>query len=92
MDLIVGCFKEHKYWTTGSLKDTLKQPETYLRSTLERVAELVRSGEHTNKWQLKPGLQDYIPETDDAVTASTFITGSAGNVPERLDSSHVKEE
>jgi transcription initiation factor TFIIF subunit beta len=32
----------------------LKQPEAYLKSTLEMVAQLVRSGPQAMTWQLKP--------------------------------------
>ena len=32
----------------------MKQPEAYLRQTLEMVAHLIRQGPHAMTWQLKP--------------------------------------
>lgn len=54
MDLIYDCFKRYNYWPLKSLKAELKQPEAYLKQTLELVAHLVRQGTHAMTWQLKP--------------------------------------
>lgn len=57
LDLIYDCFKRYRYWTMRSIKDELNQPETYLRSTLELVAVLVKQGPHSGTWQLRPDAQ-----------------------------------
>lgn len=54
MDMIFDCFKDYKYWTLASLKQRLRQPEAFLKETLDKVATLTRSGPMTGKYQLKP--------------------------------------
>ena len=54
MDMIFDCFKDYKYWTLASLKQRLRQPEAFLKETLDKVASLTRSGLMTGKYQLKP--------------------------------------
>ncbi|PGH26793.1 hypothetical protein AJ80_01559 [Polytolypa hystricis UAMH7299] len=58
LDLIYGCFRRHKYWPFKSLKAELKQPEAYLKQTLELVAHLVKSGDFANTWELKPEARE----------------------------------
>ena len=57
LDLIMQCFREYKYWPLKALKDRLRQPEAYLKSTLENVAQLIRQGPFAMKWQLKPDMR-----------------------------------
>ena len=54
MDLIHGCFRQYQYWHLKDLKAKLKQPEAYLKQTLEIIAQLVRQGPYSMTWQLKP--------------------------------------
>ena len=54
MDLIYNCFKRYNYWSTASLKAELRQPETYLKQTLDMIAQFIRQGSHAMTWQLKP--------------------------------------
>ncbi|KAL6720686.1 hypothetical protein ACLMJK_002611 [Lecanora helva] len=54
MDMIFNCFKDYKYWTLASLKQRLRQPEAFLKETLDKVAILTRSGTMTGKYQIKP--------------------------------------
>ncbi|KAK2784856.1 hypothetical protein FQN53_008189 [Emmonsiellopsis sp. PD_33] len=58
LDLIYGCFRRHKYWPFKSLKAELKQPEAYLKQTLEMVAHLVKSGDFAMTWELKPEARE----------------------------------
>ena len=53
LDLIYDCFKRYGYWSMKALKAELNQPEAYLKSTLEKVAELVKSGRFAMTWTLK---------------------------------------
>lgn len=54
LDHIYECFKRYNYWSMKALRAELNQPEAYLKSTLEMVAELVKSGRFANTWTLKP--------------------------------------
>lgn len=40
------------------LKKELEQPEIYLRQVLETIADLIKSGQYANSWQLKSGFQE----------------------------------
>ncbi|KAI9749519.1 MAG: Anucleate primary sterigmata protein B [Chaenotheca gracillima] len=57
LDLIFDCFKRYKYWSLKNLKNELRQPEAYLKSTLDLVAELVKTGRYAMTWTLKPENQ-----------------------------------
>ncbi|KAI9868985.1 MAG: hypothetical protein M1813_002808 [Trichoglossum hirsutum] len=57
LDLIFDCFKRYNYWSLKSLKSELNQPEAYLKSTLEKVAVLVKSGRFAMTWTLKPEVK-----------------------------------
>lgn len=48
------CFKRYKYWKMGSLRAQLKQPEAYIKQTLETIAYLIRSGDFVGTYALKP--------------------------------------
>lgn len=54
MDKIFQCFSKYQYWSLKSLRAQLKQPEAYLRQTLEKIAVLNKSGRFANNWSLKP--------------------------------------
>jgi transcription initiation factor TFIIF subunit beta len=60
LDLIHDCFKKYEYWPLKVLKNELKQPEAYLKQTLERVAHLVRQGPHAMTWQIKPEFKSSV--------------------------------
>ncbi|KAI9794308.1 MAG: hypothetical protein M1833_000399 [Piccolia ochrophora] len=53
LDQIYECFKRYKFWSFKALKAQIKQPEAYLKSTLELVAELVKTGRFAMTWTLK---------------------------------------
>ncbi len=54
IDLIYDCFSRYNYWSLKALKAEVNQPEAYLKSTLEKVADLVKSGRFAMTWTLKP--------------------------------------
>lgn len=54
MDKIFKCYEKYQYWSLKSLRAQLKQPEAYLRQTLEKIAILNKSGRFANNWSLKP--------------------------------------
>ena len=73
LDLLFQCFREYKFWSMKALRERLKQPEAYLRETLEKIADMPKSGRFAMRWTLKPenlvaqqGIQDEVlaPETE----------------------------
>ncbi|KAG8628050.1 hypothetical protein KVT40_003923 [Elsinoe batatas] len=54
MDMLTECFKEYRYWSLKALKGRLKQPEAFIKSEMERIATLIRSGPFTGQWKLRP--------------------------------------
>ena len=70
---LYDCFKKYKYWKMGSLRAQLKQPEAYIKSTLELIAYLIRSGDFVGTYALKPEfvasleIKDEAPEPADDV-------------------------
>ncbi|KAL8849888.1 MAG: hypothetical protein Q9221_005154 [Calogaya cf. arnoldii] len=57
-DLIFGCFRRYPYWAIRTMRETLDQPESYLKEVLEEVAVMARSGRYTNLWQLRPEYRE----------------------------------
>lgn len=53
LDLIFQCFREYNFWSMKALRARLRQPEAYLRETLEKVADMPRSGRFAMHWTLK---------------------------------------
>jgi len=54
LDRIFAAFAEYRYWSAKSLKARVQQPENWLRTILDKVADLHRSGPFANHWELKP--------------------------------------
>lgn len=54
LDLLIACFKEYKYWSLRALKQRLKQPEVYIKTVIDKIATLLRSGPFAMNYQLKP--------------------------------------
>lgn len=53
-DAIFASFRRYRYWSLKALRNELKQPETYIKSMLETIATLIRSGDFAMTYQLKP--------------------------------------
>lgn len=81
-----------------AFKQTLHQPENYLRQVLEKVAHLVKSGRFANHWQLNPEFQEKnydVNVKDEAAPAADYIDSQdiedgEGNAEE--DEDNVKME
>lgn len=54
LDLLFQCFREYKFWSMKALRERVKQPEAYLRETLEKIADMPKSGRFAMRWTLKP--------------------------------------
>lgn len=74
LDLIFACFREYNYWSMKALRQRLRQPESYLRETLEKVADLAKSGRFAMHWTLKPESKPM-----------DHIDGSDGIAPTQMD-------
>ncbi|KAH8593699.1 transcription initiation factor IIF, beta subunit [Bisporella sp. PMI_857] len=53
LDKIFACFRRYTYWSMKALRNELKQPEAYIRETLEPIAVLARTGTFHGQWSLK---------------------------------------
>ncbi|KAI0020592.1 transcription initiation factor IIF, beta subunit-domain-containing protein [Xylariomycetidae sp. FL0641] len=53
-DRIFECYDRFNYWSLKAFKQTLHQPEAWLRENLEELAVLHKSGRFANHWELKP--------------------------------------
>ncbi|KAI5957467.1 hypothetical protein KGF57_003161 [Candida theae] len=54
LDLLFRLFEEYEYWSIKGLKERTKQPESYLKESLDSIAILIKKGPYTSKWVLKP--------------------------------------
>lgn len=57
LDAIQKCFREYSYWSSKALRNRLRQPEAYIKETLEEIAVLVKSGDFVATYKLKPDYQ-----------------------------------
>lgn len=54
LDFLFRLFDEYEYWSMKGLKERTRQPETYLKELLESIANLIKKGPYTSKYNLKP--------------------------------------
>lgn len=54
LDILFQLFEEYEYWSMKGLKERTRQPETYLKESLESIANLIKKGPYTSKYNLKP--------------------------------------
>ncbi|KAL2885444.1 transcription initiation factor TFIIF subunit beta [Ceratocystis lukuohia] len=54
LDLLFRAFERYQYWSMKTLRHDTKQPEAYLRTTLEKIAVLNKTGRFANLWSLRP--------------------------------------
>lgn len=60
-DALHRCFREYKYWSLKALRHRLNQPEVYIKSSLEQIGHLIRSGDFAMQYVLNP---DYAASLD----------------------------
>lgn len=65
-----------------AFKERINQPEAYLRSSLERIADLVKSGRFAMHWQLKPENKHLIHPDDGSSVPSNSAFGGDGAMDE----------
>lgn len=54
LDALTNCFKEYKFWSLRALRQRLNQPEAYIKTVVEQIATLMRSGPNNANYVLKP--------------------------------------
>lgn len=75
LDRLYQCFRRYKYWSLKALRNELRQPEAFIKSTLESIATLVRSGDFAMNYVLRP---EYAGMAEGAeVKEETALVGSA---------------
>ena len=79
IDALFACFREYPYWPIKALKEKLNQPEAYLKSTLEEIANLRKSGKFALKWCLKPEYVQHSPEQLEAMERDGAAMAPADN-------------
>lgn len=84
IDAISKCFQEYEYWSLKAFKAHLKQPESYLKETLESIATLHKRGPMSGKWQLKA-------ETRNAMKGFAGLSQFNHEDDVRIKSEHVGE-
>lgn len=72
LNLLTNCFKEYRYWSLKALKQRLHQPEAFIKSVVEKIAVLQRSGTFTGNWKIRPeyeavtaGVKDEAAQEDE---------------------------
>ncbi|KAF7972440.1 hypothetical protein HWV62_18018 [Athelia sp. TMB] len=57
LDQLFSLFREKPLWPIKVLREKTQQPEQYLKETLQEIATLHRSGEHTGMWELSANFK-----------------------------------
>jgi transcription initiation factor TFIIF subunit beta len=53
IDMLFAAFSKFAYWPMRALKAHVRQPEAWLRETLDKIAVLQKTGTFANTWMLK---------------------------------------
>lgn len=54
LDLLFKLFDEYDYWTMRTMKERVKQPQSWLKECLDSIATLIKRGPYASKYCLKP--------------------------------------
>ena len=87
LDALDKCFRRYKYWSLKALRNELKQPEAYIKQTLEQIAVLVRSGDFAMNYMLRPEYatqkgvkeEDVKQEHKDVESEEEGVSGTGGS-------------
>ncbi|WPH00119.1 Hypothetical protein R9X50_00294200 [Acrodontium crateriforme] len=64
IDALYKCFRRYRYWSLKALRNELKQPEQYIKETLDEIGILIRSGDFAMNYELKPQYRQLAEEQD----------------------------
>lgn len=82
LDALYKCFRRYKYCGLKYLKNELRQPEAYIRQTLEKIATLVRSGDAAMNYVLRPEFEGMAGVKKDEVKEETAVVKSEAELTE----------
>ena len=92
LDAIYQCFRRYRYWSLKALRNELKQPETFIKQTLESIATLVRSGDFAMNYVLRPEYAGVAEIKEEEVREETALVGSEGEDMSEMDVGSGEEE
>ncbi|KAK6198944.1 RNA polymerase II transcription initiation factor TFIIF middle subunit [Scheffersomyces amazonensis] len=78
LDLLFRLFEEYEYWSMKGLKERTRQPESYLKESLESIANLIKKGPYTSKYNLKPEFRR-LRDAERTVRLGLDVTGADDN-------------
>ena len=76
LDRLYQCFRRYRYWSLKALRNELRQPESFIKETLEGIATLIRSGDFAMQYALKPQYADLASGGDAAVKEEIGVVES----------------
>ncbi|KAF2118495.1 transcription initiation factor IIF, beta subunit-domain-containing protein [Lophiotrema nucula] len=87
-DILHGLFNEYAYWPMKTLKAKTQQPEAYLKTTLEKIADLVKSGSFASTWRRK----DFYSNMEGHTEGQSALAPSLENEDEVVDDEDMEME
>lgn len=92
-DLLFKLFDEYDYWSLKGLKERTRQPEVYLKETLEQIAVLIKKGPYALKYCLKREYKELKDqERADKLGGLDTSTSTNNNQDDDDDNSDVEME
>jgi len=88
LDQLFSLFRERPHWPIKVLREKTQQPELYLKETLQEIATLHRSGEHTGMWELSANFKG--DGVKGEAGPSTFAVNPSGDI--NMDSPEDDED
>lgn len=76
LDRLYQCFRQYRYWSLRALKNELRQPEAFIKQTLESIATLIRSGDFAMNYKLKDEIERVANVKPEEVKEETAIVKS----------------
>ena len=92
IDRIYQCFRRYRYWSLKALKNELRQPESFIKQTLESIAVLVRSGDFAMNYKLRDEYAVTANIRDEEVKEETAMVKSEDEGSEAEDGEMEEEE
>lgn len=90
LDQLFSLFREKPRWPVKMLREKTQQPDLYLKETLQEIATLHRSGEHTGLWELSANFKGDGIKGEGEAGPSMFAASSPGDV--NMNSPEADEE
>lgn len=91
LDLLFKLFDEYDYWSLKGLKERTRQPEAYLKESLEQVAMLVKKGPYALKYTLKSEYKK-LKEAERAATLGELAQNADDEEQTEIAANEQEEE